>query len=360
MEALADAPLLAVDTESNSMYVYREQVCLIQLSTRDKDYIIDPLAIDNLTSFGTLMADDAIEKVFHAAEYDITCLKRDFDYTFRNLFDTMVAARICGFKSIGLASMLETYAGVRMDKRHQLDNWGARPLPEDSLIYAQMDTHYLPYLRDELQQALTTRGHLSEAQEAFEDVCQTPAASPRGYNPDGFWKVGRPNRLKRREMMILREVYTVREEIAMETNRPPFKILNNKALVAISRRSPNNRRELREVRGVSAAQVRRYGDEILDAIERGRDARNLPKPPPNPMPDPVVTERYNALHSWRKARADRRGVESDVIVPKQTLWHLAHKDPSTVDELQNIHGLGPWRLQTYGREILDVLRVAGE
>ena len=78
------------------------------------------------------------------------------------------------------------------------------------------------------------------------------------------------------------------------------------------------------------------------------------------MPDPVVTERYNALHSWRKARADRRGVESDVIVPKQTLWHLAHKDPSTVDELQNIHGLGPWRLQTYGREILDVLRVAGE
>jgi len=359
-ETLMQESLIAIDTESNSLHAYRERVCLIQLSTRTTDYIIDPLVIDDLSPLQPLMASETIEKVFHAAEYDITCMKRDFEFTFNNLFDTMMAARICGIKMIGLGNMLETYAGVKMDKSHQRDDWGQRPLPEESLRYAQMDTHFLPYLRDELYKALDEGDYLHEAQEAFYDVCQTPAAEQRSFDPDGFWKLGRPKRLRRREMMILREVYAAREHLAQELNEPPFKIISNNGLVAIARSRPNNLRELGEVKGIFKTQVRLFGDDILDAVERGKQAKTLPKPPKHKMPAPDVQERYKALRTWRKHRAVRRGVESDVIVSKQTLWDLAYKAPATLADLQEINGLGPWRLQTYAHEILNVLGVEGD
>src|SRR5690606_29531 len=132
------------DTESNSLYAYRERVCLIQLSTRSRDYILDPLIIVDMSPLAPLLADPGVEKVFHAAEYDLICLHRDYGFIVNNLFDTMVAARICGYKAIGLGSLLSEFLGVELDKRHQRDDWGERPLPPDSLRYAQMDTHYLP------------------------------------------------------------------------------------------------------------------------------------------------------------------------------------------------------------------------
>jgi ribonuclease D len=101
---LADQPTIAVDTESNSLFAYREQVCLIQFSTRDTDYLVDPLALDDLSSLEPIFSSPAINKTFHAAEYDLICLKHDFNFSFSNLFDTMLAARILGRKEIGLGS----------------------------------------------------------------------------------------------------------------------------------------------------------------------------------------------------------------------------------------------------------------
>src|SRR5262249_2530874 len=155
----------AIDTESNSLYAYRERVCLVQISTRTADYIVDPLTIGDMTPFADLMANPAIEKVFHAAEYDLICLKRDYALICQNLFDTMIAARIVGLKLVGLGNLLEQYAGVKADKSHQRDNWGERPLPKESLLYAQMDTHYLPLLRDSLHAELVNTNRLTEAQE---------------------------------------------------------------------------------------------------------------------------------------------------------------------------------------------------
>src|SRR5262245_48161254 len=106
---LSHEPLIAVDTESNSLYAYRERVCLVQLSTRTADYIIDPLLIADMQPLGTLLADPKIEKVFHAAEYDLMCLKREYGFTASNLFDTMVVARIIGHKAVGLNRMLGEY-----------------------------------------------------------------------------------------------------------------------------------------------------------------------------------------------------------------------------------------------------------
>ena len=119
---LQDSPVLAVDTESDSLYVYFEKICLLQFSTPDTDYLVDPLVVD-LTPLGDLFADERYEKVFHAAEYDILCLKRDYGFTLANLFDTMISARVLGWKRYGLGSILQDRFNVQLNKRMQRYNW---------------------------------------------------------------------------------------------------------------------------------------------------------------------------------------------------------------------------------------------
>jgi ribonuclease D len=355
VETLSNEPLLAIDTESNSLYAYQERVCLIQLSTRTADYIIDPLVIDDLTPLAPLLAAEHIEKVFHAAEYDILCMKRDFGFTFANIFDTMVAARICGYKAVGLGSLLEGLANVDVDKSHQRDDWGKRPLSKESLHYAQIDTHYLPLLRDKFCEQLRTMNRLAEARETFAEICELPAAVPREFDADGYWRIAQPNYLKPRQLLVLRELYHLRERIAQKRDVPPFRVMSNTVLLALALAAPASMNGLKAIRGFSGRQAKRYGTRILRAIKQGKLNREYLTPPRPDTPDPAITERYAALHAWRKERALRRGVESDVIISKQTLWDLALKAPSTTGELQEIRGIGEWRLTYYGHEILDVL-----
>ena len=355
VRAWAGEPLLALDTESNSLYAYRERVCLIQLSTRQADFIIDPLAVEDLGPLGDLLADPRIEKVFHAAEYDVMCLKRDFGFQFDGLFDTMLAARICGSDQLGLANMLEAYFGVRVNKKHQRANWGERPLPPELLRYAQVDTHYLPALRDHWQAQLVRMGRLEEANEVFRALGN---ASPAGhhFDPEGYWRLAQSQRLSPTQIAILRELYLFREQMAERKNCPPFKVLSDKTLVTLARVAPSRLEDLEGVRGMTAGQVRRYGRGILHAVRCGRSAPPPARPPPAPpRPDEDTLTLYEALRHWRKQRARQRGVESGVIVPRATLWELARRAPTSPRELEKIPGLSPWKVQTYGEEILAVV-----
>ncbi len=347
--------LLAVDTESNSLYAYQERVCLIQLSTYDQDYIVDPLLVDDMLPLADLMADSAIQKVFHGAEYDVVTMKRDFGYEFNNLFDTMMAARLLGMESVGLGSILSDYCNVELDKSHQRDDWGRRPLPIDSLRYAQMDTHFLPWLRDEFYKQLEQQSRLEEALEISEEMTLLPPTPLREFDPHSFWRIGGPNKLSRRQMRILRELVKVRDEVARRENRPPFKVMTNQALVTHSRKPPQDFDDFEAVRGAALFLVHRYLDKWLAAVKMGKANGKLPRRPRHMPPDGAIADRYSALRSWRKERAVERGVGSDVIIAKHTLWNLAQQAPTDLDDLQEIDGIGPWRLANYGEEILDVL-----
>src|SRR5689334_2383426 len=160
VEDLATQPRLAVDTESNSLHAYREQVCLIQFSTPQKDYVIDPLALDNVTALGPIFSNPHVEKIFHAAEYDLICLRRDFDFQVEHLFDTMHAARVLGYPYVGLDNLLAQKFHFEMDKRHQKADWAVRPLTPSQLDYARLDTHFLFDLRDVLETELREKGRL--------------------------------------------------------------------------------------------------------------------------------------------------------------------------------------------------------
>lgn len=353
--ALALAPVVAIDTESNSLHAYRERVCLIQISTSKADYIVDPIALSDLSALGPVMANPGQQKILHAAEGDLVCLRRDFQFTFANIFDTMTGARTLGWPQVGLAPILNTHFGVAMDKKYQRADWKRRPLTPEQLEYARLDTHYLVALRDRQFDELNASGRWPEAKEEFErlargrddrDVVHTP--------PPAFWRVKGSRDLSPQQAALLDVVFTYREREAERLDRPPFKVMAEAVLLELARRAPRHTEELRRVPGMTSDQTRRHGAALLRAIEQGLQAP--PQDAPREAREPEdVRDRYDRLHTWRKERARARGVESDVIVPRTTLHDLARCAPRTRDELTTIKDFGPWRRDAYGDEILALL-----
>ena len=363
LRELSGASRLAVDTESNSLYAYRERVCLIQLSTETRDYLVDPDSVKEAERFGRLgdvFADPAVEKVLHAAEYDVMSLHRDFGFTFANLFDTMIAARILGWERFGLGAILEERYAVQVNKRHQRANWGRRPLPDYLLRYAQIDTHYLLPLRDELHTMLESGGHLEEAGELFDEVLRARWRRP-DFDPEGFWGINGARSLNREGIAVLQELYLYRELQARRRDLPVFKILGDHTLAVLAKRQPASQHALSQIEELSPIQIRRHGRGILRAIRNGKQA---PPPPPPRRSRRFHREdalrRSEALHTWRKERAAQRGVPSDIVMPKDALKMLARKAPHTLGELSELNVLGPWRLKTYGDEVLRVIAEVDE
>jgi ribonuclease D len=353
-EALSSQPRIAVDTESNSLYAYQEQVCLMQFSIPGADYVLDMLAGLDVAWLGALFADPNVEKVFHAAEYDVMCLRRDYGFEFVHLFDTMWAARVLGWKRFGLGSILEDKFGVHTNKRYQRYNWGERPLDPKALTYACLDTHYLLSLREMQAQALKERGLWEEAQHHFAGVA---ASEPTftAFDPEDFWRVKGAWDLSRRQRAVLRELYIWRDQVARRRDRPPFKVLNDHILVALAQAQPSTPKGIKSIRGLKSYHARRYGKGILRAIRHGRRAP-FPEPPPRPpRHSEAEVDRYETLRSWRNQLADHRGVEPDVVMTNAVLWAVAEQDPDTLDELSEVEELEPWRQERYGEAMLDVL-----
>ncbi len=281
VKQLVQEPVVAVDTESNSLYAYREQVCLLQFSTPQVDYLVDPLALRDLSSLAGLFADPAILKVFHAADYDILCLKRDFDFTFTNLFDTMVAARILGRPAVGLGAVLAEEFGIQLDKRHQRANWGQRPLPPYLLDYARLDTHYLIPLSDRLWTELQRQGMANLAQEDFHRLSRMNGHSQEEREVD-CWRVRGAGDLSPQQAAVLNELCHYRDQVARSINRPWFKVLNDQTLIDISFELPQDMVALGRVQGMNEGQLRRHGHRILEAVKRGLQAGPLYAPSLSP------------------------------------------------------------------------------
>ena len=358
VDVLVDQPLIACDTESNSLHAYRGQTCLIQLSTPAADYLIDPLSIDDISALGAVFANPEIEKIFHAAEYDLICLKRDFDFDVHPIFDTMAAARVCGYGRFGLGNMLGDMFGIKHSKRHQTADWARRPLTKSQLRYAQTDTHYLLSLREILYAELQRAGRLEEASEYFADVAAFEHKEQE-FDPEGFWDLFRPDSLNPRQTSVLQELYILRDELAQASDYPSHMLVSNKALLTLAKSAPTQQKQLFGVPGLPARLARQSGHEIIEAIAHGYES--LP-PSDRPRQQPIaqaIVDRYTALHTWRKRVAGDRGVESDVIISRSALWAIARRNPASIDELHDIAGLGPWRRKTYGSDLVAIVNNRG-
>jgi ribonuclease D len=354
VDALEGEPRIAVDTESNAFHAYRPRVCLIQVAAGGREWAIDTLALTDLGNFREILLDSGVEKILHAAEGDLINLRRDFDVGMVNVFDTMLAARLLGYPRFGLADLLQQHFNVTLDKRFQRHDWGSRPIPSPALRYAGEDVRYLERLRDLLSAELITRGRDEEAAEVFERATHV-TSEERVFDPEAFWRIKAARDLSGQERAILRELYIFRDGRARAQDRPPVKVMNDDALVALSKQIPTDLPGLRRS-GLSPLQVDRYGHGLLQAIRRGRRAAPPQPLTSRPRPDPRIVLRYDALRAWRKARAVERGIDPEMVVSNAALRALSRATPRTTADVAEIADLGPWKSHAYAADMLDALR----
>jgi ribonuclease D len=263
VDVLLHERVVALDTESNSFHVYRERVCLLQISAAGRDWIVDPFAVD-VAPLGAVLCDGR-ETVLHGADYDVRCLKREYGWRLPRLFDTMTAARRLGRAGLGLQALVEEEFGVRLSKTHQRSDWGRRPLTRDQLAYAALDTRYLLPLHDRLSAALAERGLADAARTEFDRIA---AAEPhvRVFDPEGWRKMKRSRELDVEARGVLRALWLAREERASAIDRPPFKVLADETMVEIARQRPRSIEALKRLSGVTPSVLNRMGEAILGAV----------------------------------------------------------------------------------------------
>ncbi len=350
---LADQQIIAVDTESNSLHAYREQLCLIQFSIPRNDYLVDALAFTELSALAPIFNEPGLEKVFHAAEYDLICLKRSFGITVDNLFDTMQAARILGYKQVGLDSILAEKLKVDLNKKFQKADWAQRPLPPDMLNYARLDTHYLLDLRNALKIELEQRDRWELAREEFIRLAHGNGNGATKANIPSWQRISGTQKFTQRQLAIFQELCAWREVQAERMDRPVFKVIDNKRLVEIAQAVPRSESDLEEL-NLTSRQVKMFGPTLLEAVDRGRKAAPVSRPRSS-RPKQAYVDRLNALSAWRKNVAQKVGIESDLILPKAWMHAIAEQDPHTLTELSGLMPKSPWRLENFGAGILKAI-----
>ncbi len=358
LEELAAAARMAIDIEADSLYHYFEKVCLIQISTDRSTYILDPLAITDLRKLASIMSNPRVEKVFHAANYDIFCLRRDYGFSFSGIFDTHVAALFAGYEYLGLSPLMEKLLGITHSKRRQRDDWSRRPLESEQLEYAAMDTHHLLRLRDVLEEELRQKGRLSWVHEEFEAVASSELQE-KEFDPEGFRRIKGSRDLALRELAVLRALYLLRDGYAREMDSPPFKVMNNSVLVDLARRPPRSAREMFKRPGISYRVARRYAAEILGTIEKARNEDpsylELPARPPWKPPSHEAKVRLEKLRLWRQTKANELHLQVGVIFPGTLLESLSISPPASLESFAGMPGMRRWRVREFGADILRIL-----
>ncbi|PIE22911.1 MAG: 3'-5' exonuclease [Planctomycetota bacterium] len=364
LDAIDGHDWLAVDTEANPMHAYRERVCLIQVSSEADDFILDPISEVDLEPFLDLLSNPGIAKIFHDAEYDTIQLRRHFGVQLRGLVDTQVMAVALGESQVGLASLVERYLGVKLDKRYQRSNWGMRPLGEGQLEYAKNDTRYLIPLVDELEAKLDDCDELVHLEIDSEihrlENLVVPEREP--VDPEGFLKLKGARSLNPEQQRLLREIWNWRERESEKRDLPPFKVIGNTQLIALAKHGPTSRKSLADTPGLPPSIAQRHGAALQKVLDEAR------KLPPYQVEKPTKKskdrwqrderEALDRLKRWRKHRADLRPTDPSHILNREVMEELARFSPAprSLRELAATGLLERWRLGAYGQEILAALQ----
>jgi len=359
--SLAGCRALALDSESDSLHHHAEKVCLVQLtSDRGGPWLIDPLAVRDLSPLAPLVADPAILKVFHGADYDVTTMKRDFGFSFDGVFDTMIAARFLGFTEIGLQAVARKELGVELTKDSQKDDWSRRPLTPKQEAYALADVEHLLPLQVRLSALLDERGRLAWVEEECRAVAALEPAR-RGRDPEAYKRVKGLSRLPRRQQAVFLELFQWREGMAEASDIPAFKLIGSEALLALAQRLPRTPADLGEVKGLPA-RLRARPEDMLEAVARGLAVPESELPRLEGARRPVVPEpvrrRIDVLKAWRSGEAARIALDVSVILPQRLLEKVAEAAPRRLADLEAVPGLRRWRIDALGAGMLAALSPA--
>jgi ribonuclease D len=368
LAAVESQPVLAVDTEAAGYHRYLDRISLLQISVGGdvadgpaaaENFLVDPLAIEDLSALRPVFADRAVTKIFHDADYDLRILHRDLEITVAGLFDTQTAAAFLGERSLGLGTIVERYLGVHLPKAFQRADWAERPLSEGMREYAATDTAYLGALRERLTEELHLRGRMHWAEEEFLRREQTRWTENEDAR-EAFMRIKGARDLPPRGLAVLRELFAWRESVAAERDQAPFRILSNQALLEMSVRPPTSAQGLRATSGVSDGLVRHRGRDIMAAVSRGMELPDsqLPRFPIAKRwdRDPEVEVRAERLRDARTRVAQQLDLDAGFLMPRAMLDEIARRNPASPEELREVPDLRAWQLEILGDALLRELR----
>lgn len=368
---LGALPRVAVDCESNGMHAWQGRVCVIQVATADFDararevFLIDALALGDLTGLRAFLGPDGPVKVFHDAGFDARILRRE-GVSLGNVLDTALHARFLGAPETGLAAMLHARFGVKVDKRYQHHDWARRPLDPDVIEYLVGDVIDLGRLAASLEEEARAREVVEEiaVETAYtiDNALRDAEEDDAGARRPAWTRIKGARELGAVGRSVLRELAGVRDAVAQEKDVPPGRVVSNGALVTAAKSRPRTLPEVRKTTGVTDETVlKALAAAAARGIERGdvpADERVWVAREPAPRDLSARRERERALSSWRQVEAAQRGVDLQVVLPGHCLADLAARGARSLDDLRAVAGFGEVRVRRYGDALVGLLTEA--
>ena len=345
---------LGLDTEFMPEGRYKPLLCLVQIVVGEQVEVLDPI-VDSFdpTPLAEVLADPQIEIVLHAGRQDVAILRREWKTTFTNVFDTQVAAGFAGFSAqAGYNGLLHDVLHIRLPKTASFTRWDARPLTDEQISYARGDVEHLMPLADDIQQRLVARGRLEWAREE----CVAIAEATDERDPDEVWRrLPRVSGLDPRERAVAQALAAWRERTAAREDRPVGAILRDPTVVELAKRHPTGRRDLSQIRGISPDVVRRRGDDVIEAIERGLQAEPIRLEESDRSATEAVDGPTIALaESLVRSRAQAAGLAYELIAARADLSPVvvAARRGQAEPDVRTLRG---WRRELVGAELLELL-----
>ncbi|MEU9704000.1 ribonuclease D [Streptomyces sp. NPDC047981] len=361
---------VAVDAERASGYRYGQRAYLVQLRREGAGTaLVDPVGCPDLSGLGDALA--GTEWILHAATQDLPCL-RDIGMVPSRLFDTELAGRLAGFPRVGLGAMVESVLGYALEKGHSAVDWSTRPLPEPWLRYAALDVELLVDLRDALEKELDRQGKLEWALQEFDAIASAPPAPPRKdpwRRTSGMHKVRR-----RRQMAVVRELWTARDRIAQRRDVSPGKVLSDAAIVEAALAVPANVAALTALPGFGHRMGRRQLEQWQAAVDRAKALpdNELPQPgaqvagPPPPRAwadkDPAAAARLSAARTAVSALAEELNLPQENLITPDTVRRICWEPPAPDQVATALTGYGarPWQVELVTPLLVTALASAKE
>ena len=359
MDTLRAQPRIALDLETNGFFRYPERICLIQIATPDgRVFLIDPLALDDMTSLGGMLSDERVEVILHSGDHDIRSLDRDWGFRVTSLFDTSIAAAFTGMDRLGLATVLESSLGVSINKSKKLQrsDWTIRPLKPKFLDYAADDVHYLLELADTLKERLSNLGRLEWVAEESGRI-----AAIRYERPDpetAVFRVKGARHLDPRGLAVLKSLVAYREIHTLRVGRPHFRVIPDAALVSLA---ANPDSSLKKVRGLGRFAYGRLASGLRDAIRTGQKADPVRRPRVrrpranlSKAQQAEASRHLDRLKRWRTAQGKSLGLDPALIWPMQSLKAIA-KSPDELDTELRSPVIRRWQRAEFTRSLANAL-----
>jgi len=356
ISVLKGCPVIGVDTEGDSLFSYQEKVSLIQISGGDHHYVFDPLLLDSVLPLASILEDRSILKILHGADYDLVSMKRDFLFKIGPIFDTTLAARAVGIEKFSLQDLVMRYFQETLSKKYQKADWSYRPIPREQLDYAFRDTLFLVPLYQILKKEVEKKGREDQIAEECQ-LLEEITWNGKPFEPNDYLRIKGAKPLSPGSQRVLRELVVLRDRLAREKNRPPFKIISNWELLMVAKSPPRDEAGLDRLFPRESASIRRNKSLWLEAVSIGLTT-DVPLPGRERRSSAPLTLTRDeekllvGLKAWRNKQAALEGVEPSMVISSSILRVIAKENPTTIEALDAIPPLRKWQIKRYGTPLI--------